>query len=222
MATNLSRRHFLGSAAAAGTAGFLTSVSLPASAIPCGAGRLYLFAMPLTAEWTDLVQQALFVPTLYNMALYSLPQPPPAYTLGAADPISLRGSYSPSDTPPQLTSADGTLTLIPDLRRSGGRSVLVPHGDITLAGHYRLADEHLAFNYSRLESDLSFLSASQVADRIDGLEGYTLVRNAARPLDQVLRSRSSGTPLWHWCILAALAALAIEILLIKVPWRSSK
>ncbi|MDD7441632.1 MAG: flavocytochrome c [Sutterellaceae bacterium] len=37
MATNLSRRHFLGSAAAAGTAGFLTSVSLPASAIPCGA-----------------------------------------------------------------------------------------------------------------------------------------------------------------------------------------
>ena len=192
------------------------------SAIPCGAGRLYLFAMPLTAEWTDLVQQALFVPTLYNMALYSLPQPPPAYTLGAADPISLRGSYSPSDTPPQLTSADGTLTLIPDLRRSGGRSVLVPHGDITLAGHYRLADEHLAFNYSRLESDLSFLSASEVADRIDGRNGYTLVRNAARPLDQVLRSRSSGTPLWHWCILAALAALAIEILLIKVPWRSSK
>ena len=192
------------------------------SATPHGAGCLYLFAMPLNAEWTDLVAQALFVPTLYNMALYSLPQPPPAFTLGSVDPIPLRHLYNPSSTPPQLSSADGTFNLIPDLRRSGSRSLLVPHGDIVLAGHYRLADEHLAFNYSRLESDLSFLTPAEVADRIDGLDGYSLVRPSSRPLDQELRARTAGTPLWRWCILVALLALAVEILLIKLPWRSSK
>ena len=192
------------------------------SATPYGAGRLYLFAMPLTSEWTDLVAQALFVPTLYNMALYSLPQSPPAFTLGAPGPIPLRGNYSPSSTPPQLTSSDGDFSLIPDLRRSGGRSLLIPHGDIIQAGHYCLAEEHLAFNYSRLESDLSFFSPQEVSDRIDGLEGYSFVRNAVRPLDQELRSRSSGTSLWRWCILVALVALAIEIILIKIPWHSSK
>ena len=192
------------------------------SATPCGLGRLYLFAMPLTSEWTDLVQQALFVPTLYNMALYSLPQPPAAFTLGNPDPILLRGYYDPTATPPQLTSSDTTFALLPDLRRAGSRSILVPHGDIRLAGHYRLGDEHLAFNYSRRESSLEFLAPSDVADRVASLEGYSTIRHAARPLDSELRARSSGTPLWRWCILAALLALAIEILLIKLPWRSSR
>ena len=192
------------------------------SATPCGSGRLYLFAMPLTTEWTDLVQQALFVPTLYNMALYSLPQPPAAFTLGNPEPILLRGDYDPATTPPQLISPDGTFALLPDLRRAGSHSILVPHGDIRLAGHYRLGDEHLAFNYSRRESSLEFLAPSDVADRVASLEGYSTIRHAARPLDSELRARSSGTPLWRWCILAALLALAIETLLIKLPWHSSK
>lgn len=192
------------------------------STTPFGSGRIYLFAMPLTAEWTDLVSQALFVPTLYNMALYSQPQPPAAFSLGEHNPIPLRGTYDPSSTPPQLSSSDGTFALLPDIRRIGSRSVMVPHGDIMLAGHYRLADEHLAFNYSRLESDLTFLTPREVADRMAGRDGYAVVRNAAKPLDRELRARSSGTPLWHWCIVLALLALAIETLIIKLPWRSSR
>ena len=38
-----------------------------------GAGRVYIFSAPLRDESTDFVNQALFVPTLYNMALYSRP-----------------------------------------------------------------------------------------------------------------------------------------------------
>ena len=187
-----------------------------------GSGRIYLFAMPLTAEWTDLVSQALFVPTLYNMALYSQLHLPAAFSLGEHNPVPLRGTYDPSSSPPQLFSANGTFALLPDIRRMGSRSVMVPHGDITLAGHYRLAGEHLAFNYSRLESDLTFLTPREVADRMAGREGYAVVRNAAKPLDRELRARSSGTPLWHWCIVLALLALAIETLIIKLPWRSSR
>ena len=51
----------------------LADGSLLLASLPHGAGRLYLFSTPLTAQWTDFVSQALFVPTLYNMALYSRP-----------------------------------------------------------------------------------------------------------------------------------------------------
>lgn len=192
---------------------------------PHGTGRLYLFATPLSAEWTDLVSQALFVPTLYNMALYSRPLPPPAYTLGTTAPIFLQGLYDPAATPPSLSAIStlrSPLSILPDLRRVGNRSALFLHGELAEAGIYRLADEHLAFNYDRMESQLDYLTHSDLGELLDGREGYSLVRNAAKPLDEEIRSREGGTPLWRWCILAALLALAAETLLLKQKRCSSK
>ncbi len=196
------------------------------STTPHGTGRLYLFTMPLTDEWTDFVSQALFVPTLYNMALYSRPLPPPAYTLGTTDPIFLQRLYDPASTPPELTPLStlrSPLSVLPDLRRVGGRTALLLHGELSEAGHYRLADEHLAFNYNRLESQLAFHSRSDFEDLVKDLPGYSVIRNANKPLDEELRARDSGTPLWRWCLLLALAALLTEILLLKsCSWKSKK
>ena len=186
------------------------------SSTPFGEGRLYLFTTPLTAEWTSLVAQALFVPTLYNMALYSRPQPAVSHTLGDRTPLFLQGSYDPAATPPELTGPDG-FSLLPDLRRLGSRCALISHGELNADGIYLLGgSEHLAFNHPRLESQLEFLSRSDIEELLDGRPGYTLVRNAAKPLDQEIRSRDSGTPLWRWCLLAALLALLAETLLLKV------
>lgn len=189
------------------------------STTPYGSGRLYLFTTPLDAQWTDLVQQALFVPTLYNMALYSRQQPMPAHTLGSTQAISLHGRYQIDRRPPELLH-DGKDPVIPEIRTVGNRSLLVPHGEVTQAGHYRLADEHLAFNYSRQESELDFYSPGEVAEAVASLPGYSSLSNSVRPLDQELRDRTAGKPLWRWCIWLALLALAIETLLIKLPWSS--
>ena len=182
-----------------------------------GSGAVYLFSVPLTAEWTELVSQALFVPTLYNMALYSRPLPPVAYRLGGTEPIFLTGSYNPADTPPELTSMtdEGFAAVLPDIRRVGSRSVMVPHGEASTAGIYRIADEHLAFNFDRRESQLDFLTRGDVEKAFAGLEGYKVVRNSAKPLDRQLIDSAGGISLWRWCILLALLALMGEILLIK-------
>lgn len=190
------------------------------SLTPCGSGRLYLFSTPLSAEWTDFVAQALFVPTLYNMALYSCPLPPVAYTLGDPSPIFLQRSYDPAATPPELCSVNASpdarqSSFLPDIRRVGSRSVLMLHGELSAAGHYRLGDEHLAFNYDRRESQLEYLSPSEVQRKVADIEGVSVIKNAARPLDAELRAREGGTPLWRWCLLLALAALLAETLLLK-------
>lgn len=197
----------------------LADGSLLLASSPCGAGRLYLFATPLTSQWTSLVSQALFVPTLYNMALYSRPLSPAAYTLGSSDPIFLQHTYDPAATPPELSQSfnpSNPHSILPDLRRIGSRSALILHDELSEAGIYSLADEHLAFNYSRLESQLDFLTRADLESRLDGREGYSVVRNAAKPLDQEIRARRNGTPLWHWCVLLALAALLAETLLLTL------
>lgn len=190
---------------------------------PHGEGRLYLFTTPLASEWTDLVAQALFVPTLYNMALYSRPQPEVSHTLGDNAPIFLQGSYDPSARPPQLSSLNSQFSMIPDLRRLGNRSALLMHGELKADGIYLLGDdEHLAFNYPRQESQLDFLSRGEIEESLEGRQGYTLVRNAAKPLDQEIRSRESGTPLWRWCLMIALAALLTETILLRLCSFKSK
>lgn len=190
---------------------------------PHGEGRLYLFTTPLASEWTDLVAQALFVPTLYNMALYSRPQPEVSHTLGDNAPIFLQGSYDPSARPPQLSSLNSQFSMIPDLRRLGNRSALLMHGELKADGIYLLGDdEHLAFNYPRQESQLDFLSRGEIEESLEGRLGYTLVRNAAKPLDQEIRSRESGTPLWRWCLMIALAALLTETILLRLCSFKSK
>lgn len=184
------------------------------SLTPSGQGRLYLFTAPLTAAYTDFVGQALFVPTLYNMALYSRPMPPVAYTLGSTDPIVLQGSYDMNTRPPELTDG-GDFSLLPDIRRVGGRQQLLLRGEIGHDGIYTLADEHLAFNYPRRESEMLFLERSDIARSVEGREGYTLVRNSGKPLTDELQARDGGRRLWRLCILLALAALAVETILLK-------
>ena len=193
------------------------------SATPYGEGHLYLFTTPLTAEWTNLVSQALFVPTLYNMALYSRPQPATSHTLGDRNPIFLQGSYDPAATPPELQALNAELRIFPDLRRFGSRSALMLHGELTGDGLCLLGEsEHLAFNYPRLESQLDFLSRGEIEEMIEDIPNVSLVRNAAKPLDQEIRARESGTPLWRWCVVLALLALAGETILLRLCSSKSK
>lgn len=183
-----------------------------------GEGHLYLMTTPLSREWTDLVAQALFVPTFYNMALFSRRQPLVAHTLGAPGPIELQGTYSADAAPPELTDG-ATFSLLPDLRRLGNRQVMVPHGELRQAGIYTLGDEHLAFNYSRRESTLDFLSADEVAKAVADTRGITTIESASHNLETTIRERDGGRQLWRLCLVLALMALAAETIVIKLPQR---
>lgn len=183
-----------------------------------GAGRIYSFTAPLRSEYTDFVQQALFVPTLYNMALYSRPLPPASYTLSNAAPIVLTDTYD-LNTPPHLVPLNTehtTLNIIPDIRRVGDRYMLVPHGELTEPGIYIIGVEHIAFNLSRSESIMDFLEPNEVAEAVENMPGYSVIKHASRHLGDELRVRDSGRKLWRLCIILALLALATETTILKL------
>ena len=175
---------------------------------PAGRGRVYMFYTPLDERYTDFMSQALFVPTVYNMALYSRPLPPPAHSIGNDSPIALHGNYNPDLPPPHMTDGDG-YDCIPDLRRQGSRQILVVHDDIPHAGFYSLGSEHLAFNYSRLESRLECYSRSDLEEAVEERQGVSLVDGSA-DMAEALRRRDGGHQLWRLCIVLALVALAAE------------
>ena len=191
---------------------------------PAGEGRVYLLASPI--EKTDFPQQALFVPTFFNMALYSRPPAVPCHTIGSTDPIVLSSEPTPtSDLRPhnselitpnsELRTQTSALSFLPDLRVAGGRTLLVLHGEIADAGIYTLGDELLAFNYGRRESQLDFYAPDEIADAVGERKGVSLLQPSSRPLDQVLRERDGGRRLWRLCLLMALLALAAETILLK-------
>lgn len=190
-----------------------------------GEGRVYLFATPLDKDYTDLVQQALFVPTLYNMVLHSTPHQQPYNLTGGVDPIPLTGHYE-GEQVPHLKSTDSTIDIIPDLRRMGSRYVLIPHGEVCRAGNYTLSctngsntAEGISLNHSREESDLSVYSVSELQDflRDDHLASCSLMPNASKSVTDHIRQQREGTPLWRWCLILALLALGTEILLLRLP-----
>ena len=190
---------------------------------PAGEGRLYLFASPLRTEFTDFVHQALFVPTLYNMALFSTPLPRPYHLLTEGDPIPI-ASQPKGDNPRRLVNADPaaqSTEFIPDIRRMAARSCIIPHDEITEAGNYLLTPapvEGLSFNYSRKESDLSCYSNNELKHTVRdaGLAHCRIAPSAAKSMTHYIRQRSQGTPLWRWCIIFSLIFLLAEILLIRL------
>lgn len=171
-----------------------------------GQGHIYLFTTPLDGRWTDFASQALFVPTVYNMALYSRLLPRASHTLGDDVAVELTGHY---DYPPQLSGPDSA-SLTADIRTLGNRQIMMLHGDIAKAGIYRLADEHLALNYPRRESHMSFYTRAEVAEAVSDLDGYMTAGSPARSLTAEIAERDKGTALWRLCIVLALAALAVE------------
>ena len=195
------------------------------SSTSCGAGRLYLVAAPLRQECCNIMQQALFVPTFFNMALFSRPQQRCCYPLGYTDPILVNPSLVTDQGQLRIAAASGDYEAIPDLRMLGGRAAVMLHGEPSLPGNYHLRSassalqEGLSFNYSRRESEMSFLSRSAIEQRLNQQDrgNYAVVRSGEKSIEQYVRQMSEGRPLWRWCVVLALLMLLAEIAIVRWP-----
>lgn len=192
-----------------------------------GYGNVYVISTPLRKDYTDFGQQALVVPTLYNMALYSSYVANPSYVLGEDAMVLLQENYLSSSDICHVT--DGAeVNIIPDLRRVGGRNQWWMHGEITHAGNYKVASEQVqegvSLNYSRKESMMDFLSRDEVERSLSDnhIKGCDVVKNANKDLAPIIRQQHQGIPLWRWCVIACLLMILAEIALIKWPIKKSE
>jgi hypothetical protein len=191
-----------------------------------GQGILYLCAAPLNTEQSNLANSGeIFIPMLYKMAISSARKRPIAYTIGKDETIESDNLVKGGESVYKMSSGakDGQVSeeFIPQQRIVASRVFIGLQNQIFEAGHYNLflnADSTLAkfsFNYDRRESDLSYLAGAELEEKITIPNISILDNDAAADIGAVVSDRSKGVVLWKWCIIIALLALAVEVLLLR-------
>ena len=190
---------------------------------PFGEGKVYLFAAPVNADFSTFPRHALFVPTLYNIAISSITPPPLYYTNGRDEMIRITHIEPVGDEVFYVRQKEGAYEFIPEQRKVNSGIELYPHGQAEQAGFYELLNNNeiirgLAFNYDRLESDMRFADADALEKFVveSGLSHIQILKNDNRPFVQTLTDLSQGKQLWKWFVLAALLFLLLESTLLRL------
>ena len=190
-----------------------------------GQGILYLCAAPLNTDVNNLANSGeIFIPMLYKMAISSARKRPISYTIGRDETIEsdnlVKGGESVYKMRGEAKDDKVTEEFIPQQRIVASKVFFGLQNQIFDAGYYNLflnPDSTLAkfaFNYDRRESDLSYLSNEALKEKAKNNISI-LTDNASASLEGVVSDRSKGIVLWKWCVIIALCALALEVLLLR-------
>ena len=185
-----------------------------------GRGAFCVVTAPLDESTNDLsLQPEVFVPLLYKMAIYSSDQRILAYTIGRDQLIALDKSSFELDKDILIT---GPSEFIPGFSPLGSKVLLDVQGQVKEAGFYKVNHKDqlvasLAFNYDRLESDLSLTN-------LEDLPKNDMVRiwddDENTDFTRMIEDTHQGKQLWKWCIILALVFIGFEIALIRL-WKNT-
>ncbi len=186
-----------------------------------GKGLLYISAVPLDKDVSDLPLSVVFAPMMYNMAI--------VHTSGNANAY-LIGNESRATVNVDLASDEQVLRLkgnnaefIPAQRKAGSSVIIFLDGSITQSGFYALEDPGnetrawFAMNYDRKESDLTFLTNDELQKLSSPLK-VKVIMNADRDLGAIITGQKLGLPLWKLSVIFVLLFIALEIALLKL-WK---
>jgi hypothetical protein len=117
-------------------------------------------------------------------------------------------------------------SFIPEIKRNIQGMQLFVHQQVKDAGNYLLHNKDsvlmgLSFNYSRKESDMQFLSISQIREHIsqynlNNIKLLEIQNKSNSVIEQQINSY--GTPLYALFIILTLVALLAEVILLRIWW----
>jgi len=180
-------------------------------------GNVYLSTSPLDKTSNTFSKHALFVPILYNIALLSQKNYPLFYTVGKNS--SINAPTFQEDNIYHITNS--SIDIIPQMKNTQNGTEIFINSSIDIAGNYTLENNSfktgLAYNYSRIESDLTTLSAEEIQTQL-GTHNFNakIIHNTSNNIKSTLTELSIGKRYWKYCIILALLFLATEIALIKL------
>lgn len=189
-------------------------------------GKYYVFTFPLNTENTGFYLHPIFVPTLYNIAIFSQNISDNYYTLGNIKPVTLNVKLH-GDQILRVVSATSDYEFIPRILRTGKQNIKIDFmNQIQKAGNYFLISDKdtlsgISFNYNRKESDTKYFSKNEIHKMI---KKYHLKHTTILPVEsknfgaKIQDLQTERYNLWKWFISAALIFLIAEVLLIKL-WK---
>jgi hypothetical protein len=181
-----------------------------------GKGKVYVSAVPLDEDFSNLPRHALFVPVMFRIALLSGHDQPLFYTLGHDQTVETTPIQSSEKQ--LLKLIKGKQSIIPDVKQQEGSTLLYVSDQLQETGLYELKKQDsiisvMAFNDNRNESDLQYYTPSDlnkiIPDKGDVIEA------TKGSVKDIVSHADFGVQLWKLCIILALIFLAVEILLTR-------
>lgn len=195
--------------------------------VKSGSGVLYLSSVPLDAEFSNFPRHALFVPTLYNIALLSVPFGKLYYVIGNEVGVEVKNREASGEITFRIKALDKDFEFIPEHRNIELQTTVFPHDQIKESGNYllMLGDEEiegLSFNYDRSESVMKFYNSEQLSEMILSAKDrnplyrkYYVFDLKDKPISKVMEEMNQGIKLWKIFIILALIFLFSEVMLLR-------
>ncbi len=186
-------------------------------------GKIWTFAFPLEKKNEAFARDVLFVPTLYNIVLYSMPKQDMSYVLGNKTFIEITGSQTIDlNSKIEIEHKETGEKFIPNKNISTRGTQLDFSGQIVSDGHYLVLNNDnilasMAFNYDRKESVLNYFTENELQDKIEisQLKNARVIQNTSQNFSKIFDEIQKGKQLWRWCLLLALIFILTEVAIIR-------
>ena len=168
------------------------------------------------------IEHLLFVPTLYNMVLYSTPFQELFYVLGHDRYFEVRSLNDEVIQNPVVRNLQNGNEFIPSVIKQGGTSLRLRIDPAYDAGIYEVRNannkiDEVALNYDLNESDLNYYTPDELITFASqqGIENLNLIEQKAQSFEGTIRDLDQGKKRWTLFIAIALFFLLLEAAIIK-------
>ena len=192
------------------------------SVFPVDNGKVYLFAVPFDPSFSNFPRHAIFVPTLFKIAVSSIMEEKLYHKIGKNEMITLQNTDLGNEEVLHLKAIDSDFDIIPEVRRGNGSINIFVHEQIRQADNYELLLENkalkgISFNYDRAESEMNFYTKSMLADFIKEkkLRSIQILGSSETSFVQSITEFNQGIRLWKLFVILALLFLLAETLLLR-------
>lgn len=192
------------------------------SRYPYKDGSVYVCAVPIDKDFSELPVHAIFIPMLYKMAVLNLHTTNISYFIGDKTRIEVDAKNATGDKVYKIKGQN--VEFIPQQFAIGNKILLGLSDQIKKAGFYQVGIENsdtadwLALNFDRRESDLAFYTPAELKAMYN-LPNVNVVNGTNVEVASVVKELDRGTALWRWGIILALVFMGVEIALLRF-WKA--
>lgn len=186
---------------------------------PLEKGGLYMFFTNIGSSKYAIDQQAIFVPSLLNVAYQSAFSQQIYYTLARQQRVEINVFDTLSIEQAAkyfIKDEKGTFEFIADVRYQGNQSYLYLQDQLTIPGPYKLlkndkVQQIVSLNLDQSESNLLILSEEEMQKN----NPYSSIYRADGKNNELFLKQLDRDDYWYWSLLGALFFLLIETFLLR-------
>ena len=187
-----------------------------------GKGKIYTFAFPFSNKENQFTDHLLFMPTLYNMVLFSSTDQQLYYVLGKDRFLFIRNPFEYINQNPVIRDRNNGKEFIPEVVEHESNMLQLSIDKDMAAGLYQIFLENkmiggVAVNYDLKESDLSLYTPDEIKTMVgqSGIKYFNLLTSKNGNFTNSISELDSGKQRWKYFIFLALFFVLVEIAIIK-------